>query len=102
VTANDSRVIAKPSTAMRRLQLHARCELERNELAQQVEQIEQRLHGTDAVLGSIRNVLTKPSVIAGGLALMMGLSRSTWWAKLSRLAVVVGTARRVYQAFKRR
>jgi hypothetical protein len=88
------------STSLRRAQLQARCEAQRNELSEQVADIERRLHGTDAVLGKIRNVFARPSVVAGGLALVMGVGRSGWWAKLSKAAVLFNTARRVYQSFK--
>lgn len=88
------------SPAQRRAELQARCEVQRITLAEHVADIEQRLHGTDAVLGSIRNVITRPTVLAGGMALLMTVGRSGWWAKLSRAAVLLATARRVYQGFK--
>jgi hypothetical protein len=91
---------AHDSTSLRRAELHARCEAQRTTLAGHVADIEQRLHGTDSVLGSIRNVLTKPSVLAGGLAMLLTVGRSGWWSKLSRAAVLLATARRVYQTFK--
>lgn len=90
----------KPSTSLRRAELQERCEAQRAALAGHVADIEQRLHGTDAVLGSIRNVITKPSVLAGGLALLLTLGRSGWWSKLSRGVVLLATAQRMYQAFK--
>jgi len=99
---NIDRRVAQRSHAQRRAELHARCEAQRTLLAEQVNQIEQRFHRTDAVLGSIRNVLTKPSVVAGGLALLMNVGRAGWWSKLSRVAVLFATARRVYQLFKHR
>ena len=88
------------SAALRRVQLHARCEAQRMILADHVADIEQRIHGTDRVLGSIRNVVAKPGIIGGGLALLMGLGGAGWWSKLSRAAVLFSTARRVYQGFK--
>ncbi len=87
-------------TALRRAQLQARCEAQRIALAGHVADIERRLQGTDTVLGTIRNIVTRPSVLAGGMALLMTMGRSGWWSKLSRGAVLFATARRVYQAFK--
>lgn len=97
-----NKTVQRTSPAVRRAELQARCEAQRQTLAEQVAHIEQRLHRTDAVLGSIRNVFTKPSVVAGGLALLMNAGRAGWWSKLSRAAVLFSTARRVYQMFKRR
>jgi hypothetical protein len=102
MSSDDDIASVLSSTSLRRAQLQARCEEQRNELSDQVADIEQRLHGTDVVLGKIRNVFTKPSVVAGGLALLMGVNRSGWWSKLSKAAVLFGTARRVYQTFKRK
>ncbi len=92
--------IVDPVTALRRAELQARCEAQRVALAGHVADIERRLQGTDTVLGTIRNVVTRPSVLAGGLALLMTIGRSGWWSKLSRGAVLFATARRVYQALK--
>lgn len=90
------------ATAARRAALQARCEQQRQQLAQQVEDIESRLYGTDAALGSIRAVLTKPSVLAGGLALLFTLGRSGWWPMLSRGAVLFAAGRRIYTLLKHR
>jgi hypothetical protein len=98
-TAVD-KVGTRASASMRRAELQARCEAQRTILAGHVTDIEQRLQGTDSVLGSIRNVLTKPTVMAGGLALLMTVGRSGWWSKLSRAVVLLTTARRVYQTFR--
>jgi len=88
------------SPSLRRAELHARCEAQRLTLAGHVADIEQRLHGTDSVLGSIRNVLARPSVLAGGLAMLLTVGRSGWWSTLSRAAMLLATVRRVYQAFR--
>jgi hypothetical protein len=85
---------------MRRAELQVRCEAQRAALAGHVADIERRLHGTDTMLGAIRNVMTKPTVLAGGLALLMTVGRSGWWSKLSRGAVLLAAARRMYQTFK--
>ncbi len=90
----------KPSTSLRRAELQDRCEAQRAALAGHVADIEQRLHGTDAVLGSLRSVMTKPTVLAGGVALLLTLGRSGWWSKLSRGVVLLATVRRVYQTLK--
>lgn len=87
---------------MRRAELLARCEQQRLELAEQINNIESRLQGTDSVLGSIRSVMTKPSVVAGGLALLLTVGRSGWWSVLSRSVVLLMTARRVIRASKPR
>lgn len=99
--SDSSQTPGRISTTLRRAELHARCEAQRTALSEQVAAIEQRLHGTDAVLGSIRNIVTKPAVMAGGLAMLMS-GRSGWWSKLSRAAVLFSTARRVYQMVKRK
>lgn len=95
-----SKEITVHTTALRRAELQARCEVQRAALAGHVADIERRLQGTDTVLGTIRNVMTRPTVLAGGLALLMTVGRSGWWSKLSRGAVLLATARRVYQTFK--
>lgn len=87
-------------TALRRAELQARCEAQRIALSGHVADIERRLQGTDTVLGTIRNVVTRPTVLAGSLALLMTMGRSGWWSKLSRGAVLFATVRRVYQALK--
>lgn len=84
----------------RRRALQTRCEAQRLALSGQVSDIEQRLGKADAVLGSIRNVITRPTVLAGGLALLLTVGRSGWWSMLSRSVVLFATARRVYQAVK--
>lgn len=96
----DSNSVARGSTSLRRAELQVRCESQREILARHVGDIERRLQGTDSVLGSIRNVMTKPTVLAGGLALLLTIGRSGWWSKLSRGVVLLATARRVYQTFK--
>lgn len=85
---------------MRRVELQARCEAQRAALAGHVADIERRIHGTDTILGSIRNVITRPTVLAGGMTLLLTMGRSGWWSKLSRGAVMLATARRVYQTLK--
>ncbi|MGD9842701.1 MAG: hypothetical protein AB7F79_09925 [Steroidobacteraceae bacterium] len=89
-----------PRTFSRSAQLQARCEMQRMQLAEQVAVIEQRWQRTDEMLGSVRNVLTSPALLAGGLALLLGAGRSGWWTKLSRGVVLLTTARRIYYAFK--
>ena len=63
-----SGVTGQTNAVLRRAELQARCEAQRAVLGEYVADIKQRLHSTDSVLGSIRNVVTKPSVLAGGLA----------------------------------
>jgi YqjK-like protein len=101
VSAADNKAVSRISAKVRRAELHARCEAQRNQLSAQMGEIEQRLHGTDKVLGSIRNIVTKPAVMAGGLAMLMS-GGSGWWSKLSRAAVLFSTARRIYQMVKRK
>lgn len=98
---DNNQAPGRVSAKVRRAELHARCEAQRNTLSEQVADIERRLHGTDSVLGSIRNIITKPAVVAGGLAMLMS-GRSGWWSKLSRAAVLFTTARRVYQMIKKK
>lgn len=100
VPADSGSLNPELATAARRAALQARCEYQRQELAQSVEDIEARLHGTDAALGSIRSVLTKPSVLAGGLALLFTVGRSGWWPMLSRGAVLFAAGRRLYGLLK--
>jgi hypothetical protein len=85
----------------RSAQLQARCEAQRHLLATQVTAIAQRLQGTDAVLGSVRKVLSSSTVLAGSLALLLTAGRSGWGSTLSRGVALFTTARRVYRAFKR-
>jgi hypothetical protein len=93
-------VSAEAGITVRRAALQARCEQQREELAQQVGEIESRLYGTDAALGSIRAVLTKPTVLAGGLALLLTFGRSGWWSTLSRGAVLFAAGRRIYNLIR--
>ena len=86
----------------KRAELLARCEAQRVTLGGYVADIEQRLQGVDATLGSIRNALTKPSVLAGGAALLFTFVRMGWWSKVSRGLVMLSAARRIYQVFNRR
>lgn len=81
--------------------LRARCELQRNQLGEQVSEIRQRLGSTDRILGTVRDVITRPGIIAGGAALLLTLGKSGWGSSLSRAAVLLTTARRIYVAFKR-
>lgn len=87
-------------TSLRRAELQARCEAQRMMLAEQVAAIEERFHATDSMLGVVRSVITKPAVVAGGMALLLTLGRSGWWSKISRGLILVSTARRVYRALK--
>lgn len=87
-------------TSLRRAELQARCEAQRLMLAEQVAAIEERFHATDSMLGVVRSVITKPAVLAGGMALLLTLGRSGWWSKLSRGLILFSTARRVYRALK--
>ena len=89
-----------PRHGARRAALQARCEAQRLALGAQVADIEQRLYSTDRVLGSIRNVITKPGVLAGGMAILLTIGRSGWWSTLSRGVVLFATARRIYRSFK--
>ncbi len=98
--AGNEPVNAELAAGSHRAMLQARCEQQRRELAQHVEGIESRLRGTDAALGSLRVVLTRPSVLAGGLALALTLGRSGWWSMLSRGVVLFATGRRIYKLFK--
>lgn len=88
--------------AARRAELTQRCEAQRETLAGHVADIEQRLQVSDHLLGSIRNVLTKPALLTGGAALLLTLGRSGWWSSVSRALVVLAGARRFYRAFKQR
>ena len=99
---SDRILVVKAHTSLRRAELQAHCETQRATLARQVGDIEQRLQGTDSMLGSIRTVLTKPTVLAGGLALLLTMGRSGWWSKLSRGVVLLATARRMYRTFRHR
>lgn len=66
------------NASTRRANLQARCEAQRLTLAEQTAAIEQRLHGTDTVLGSVRKVLSSSTVLAGSLALLLTAGRSGW------------------------
>jgi hypothetical protein len=89
------------ATVGRRAALQVRCEQQRREWALQVGDIESRLRGTDAVLGSIRAVMTRPVVLAGGLVtLLLTVSRSGWWPMLSRGTVLFAAGRRIYNFIK--
>lgn len=89
-------------SSSRRAELQALCELQRMALAEQVAGIERRVQKTDAALGAIRNILARPAVLAGGLALLLTARRSRWWSMLSRGLITLATARRAYQALKRK
>ncbi len=86
----------------RRAGLQVRCEQQRRELAQQVADIESRLRGTDAALGSVRAVLTRPGMLAAGVALLLTTGRSGWWPMLSRGAVLFAAGRRIYNLLRHR
>ncbi|MGC3983079.1 MAG: hypothetical protein QM808_17635 [Steroidobacteraceae bacterium] len=87
-------------TADRRAELQARCERQRQQLGAYIDDIELRVQGTDSVLSSVRSVVTRPTVLAGGLALALSLGRSGWWPLISRGAVLFAAGRRIYRFFK--
>jgi len=63
-------------------------------------EIERKLQSADALIGSARNLLTKPAVITGALALLFATRRLGWWAALSRGAFLFATVRRIYRIIK--
>jgi YqjK-like protein len=77
--------------------LRARIDLERHHLGQTVQHIEQQLGGVDRGVTVVRNLVSKPALIVGGVALLalIGPRRVLRW--LSRGAMFVATARRVMQ-----
>ena len=82
-------------------ELQARCEAQRTVLAEQLYEIENRLEGTDRVMGAISNVMSRPALLAGGAAMILAIGRGGWWSRLSRGVVLFATARRAYQLFKK-
>jgi hypothetical protein len=90
-----------PADSTRSAELHARCEAQRATLVAHLSDIEDRLRRTDRVLGTIRNVITKPAVIAGGIALLLLAGRAGAWSKLSRGVLLLADARRLYSMLKR-
>lgn len=92
----------KQEPRARRVLLKARCEQQREELAQQIAQFESRLRGTDAALDSVRSAFTKPAMLTGAAALLLTMGRSGWWPLLSRGVVLFATGRRLYNAFRRK
>jgi hypothetical protein len=94
-------LVVTTNRSARRAELQDRCEAQRAVLSGHVADIEQRLRGTDAVLGAIRNVVARPAMLAGGLALLATLGRFGWRSKLSRGLMLLATALRVYRKFKR-
>lgn len=86
----------------RAMQLRLRCELQREQLAEELAEIERSLQSADAVLLSIRNVIIKPSFILSSIAmLVLGRRRRNKWGSLIKRGFFwYATGRRAYQVFQ--
>lgn len=96
------------SASHRATQLRLRCEMQRQQLADEFAQIEQRFRSTDAVLGSIRNFVGKPSFILSSIGLLLfrrrrknkNKGKSSLGSLLRRGLFWYATGRRAYQALR--
>jgi|SRR5882757_3416240 len=86
----------------RATQLRLRCETQRQQLAEELAEIERRFESADAVLLSIRNVVVKPSFILSSVAmLLLGRRRRNKWGSLIRRGLFwYATGRRAHQVFQ--
>lgn len=89
-------VVTSPSSRSTLLRL--RCEMQRQQLAEELTQIEQRAQSMDGMLKSARQFLNRPVVMIGALALLLSVTRRTRpLALLSRGLVAFATARKLYR-----
>jgi len=87
--------------AARRAELQQRCVAQREQLAQAVDDIEQRLNRVDRWLGSVTTAISKPAMIGGVITALFTLRRIGWWRTLGRGVVMWVTVRRLLQWAKR-
>src|SRR5882757_2788006 len=86
----------------RAMQLRLRCEAQREQLAEDLAEIEYRLQSADSVLISIRNLVTKPSFILSAVAMLVfsRRRRTKWGSLLKRGLFWYATGRRAYQVLQ--
>ena len=84
----------------RALQLRARCAAERDQLTEELAEIERSFQAADAVLVGIRDVIVKPTFIISSLAMLVLGRRHKWWSLFNRGLFWFTTGRRLYQMFK--
>jgi hypothetical protein len=81
--------------AMRREDLQRKAAAQRHELAEYIGDIEARCLAVDRVFVKARDLLRKPSVLAGGAALLLFLGPRRLMSLAGRAAVLVSIARRL-------
>lgn len=85
--------------ALRRAELRAKCELQREELAQHANHIEGELSRIDRTVAIVRSFVNKPTlIVAAAVALtLIGPARALRW--VSKGAMWYGIARRMLGTF---
>lgn len=92
-------VVTSPMS--RSAMLRLRCEMQRQQLAAELAQIDSRARSMDGMLSSARRFLNRPVVMVAGLVLLLGITRRTRpLALLSRGLVVFATAKRLYRLLR--
>jgi hypothetical protein len=82
-------------------QLRARCEQQRQQLAQQFATIEIRLQTADKLVSVFGGAIKRPEVWLSGLVALWTIKRTGVWSLLSRGWMVWTTARSIIKWFKR-
>jgi hypothetical protein len=80
--------------ARRQAALRLHCAVQRREIGRQLDGIEARFHSIDRVVRATRGFLLRPSVIAGGVVLLVLLGRVRTFRVLGRGLLLLATARR--------
>jgi hypothetical protein len=86
--------------ARREAALRLRCAVQRSEMARQVGGIEARLQSVDRVAMTARRLLLRPTVIAGGVVLLILLGRTRTFRVLGRGLVLLSAARRLVHVMR--
>ena len=86
--------------ARREAALRLRCAVQRSEMARQVSGIEARLQSVDRVVMTARRLLLHPTVVAGGVVLLILLGRARTFRVLGRGLVLFSAARRLARVMR--
>jgi len=90
-----------PAAFAKSAQLRARCEQQRQQLAQQFAAIEMRLQTADNIVSIFGRAIKRPEVWATGLAGLWAIKQSSVWSLIGRAWALWTTASRVMKWFKR-
>lgn len=79
----------------RRALLQQKSDLQRRQLGSAVEEIDSRIRSVEGGLGSVRNFLKRPAVLAGGAALGLLVGPRKALRLAGQAALVIAAARRL-------